>query len=56
MYAVEDFGLETDFSDVQRGGVSRVAFTPFEQIRDWTALTEVDITKGPLRGRSACCE
>lgn len=46
MYVVEDFGLQIDFSDVLRGGVSRTSSTPFQKIGDWTALPDVDITKG----------
>ena len=46
MYAVEDFGLEIDFSEVRRGGVSRIVSTPFQSIADWGSLADVDITKG----------
>lgn len=48
MYAVEDFGLELDFSDVATGGVARVVSTPFETPQDWARLPEVDIFSGAL--------
>jgi uroporphyrinogen decarboxylase len=48
MYAVEDFGLEIDFSEVPRGGRARIQFTPFQRVEDWQALPEADIGKGAL--------
>lgn len=46
MYAVEDFGLEIDFSQVPLGGVARIVSTPFQQVSDWGKLAEPDIEKG----------
>jgi uroporphyrinogen decarboxylase len=48
MYAVEDYGLQIDFSDVPRGGVARVVSTPFETVEDWANLPVVDIFSGAL--------
>lgn len=48
MYAIEDFGLKIDFSEVLRGGVARVRSTPFHRAEDWEALPEADIGKGAL--------
>lgn len=46
MYAVEDFGLEIDFSEVPKGGVSRIVSTPFQNAADWAKLPEPDLDKG----------
>lgn len=46
MYAVEDFGLEIDFSEVPKGGVSRIVSTPFQTAADWAKLPAPDLTKG----------
>ena len=35
MYAVEDFGCECDFSEVERGGVAKLLSTPIESPEDW---------------------
>ncbi len=48
MYAVEDYGLEIDFSEVFSGGVARVASTPFETVEDWAKLPSLDIFSGAL--------
>ena len=46
MYAIEDFGVEIDFSQVPQGGVARVAHTPFRDVEDWARLPDVDIFSG----------
>lgn len=48
MYAVEDFGLEIDFSKVPNGGVARIQSTPFQRAEDWETLPEIDFGKGAL--------
>lgn len=48
MYAVEDFGLEIDFTAVPLGGVARIVSTPFERVEDWDTLPEGDISSGAL--------
>jgi uroporphyrinogen decarboxylase len=48
MYAVEDFGVEIDFSQVSQGGVARIASTPFETVSDWAKLRDPDLTRGAL--------
>ncbi|MFN4169017.1 MAG: uroporphyrinogen decarboxylase family protein [Pannonibacter phragmitetus] len=48
MYAVEDYGLEIDFSQVPLGGVARIVSTPFHTVEDWDRLPEPDIHAGAL--------
>lgn len=48
MYAIEDYGVSVDFSEVPRGGVARLTSTPFETASDWSGLQEADPTKGAL--------
>ncbi len=48
MYAVEDFGVVTDFSAVSQGGVARIVSTPFQRAADWASLPEGDIHRGAL--------
>ncbi|MGB6243050.1 MAG: uroporphyrinogen decarboxylase family protein [Castellaniella sp.] len=48
MYAVEDLGVEIDFSQVPLGGVARIVSTPYQQASDWDKLPEGDITQGAL--------
>lgn len=48
MYAVEDFGVGIDFSQVPLGGVARIVSTPFETVSDWARLPDADFTRGAL--------
>ncbi|MGE0279902.1 MAG: uroporphyrinogen decarboxylase family protein [Rhizobiaceae bacterium] len=48
MYAVEDLGVDIDFSQVPLGGVARIVSTPYERIEDWAKLPEGDFNKGAL--------
>lgn len=48
MYAVEDYGVGIDFSQVPQGGVARIVSTPYTQAADWDALPEGDFTRGAL--------
>lgn len=48
MYAIEDFGVELDFSEVARGGVARVMSSPFRSTMDWAKLPHPDIHAGAL--------
>jgi uroporphyrinogen decarboxylase len=48
MYAVEDLGVEIDFSEVPLGGVARIVSTPYERVEDWDKLPEGDFGKGAL--------
>ncbi|MDZ4395906.1 uroporphyrinogen decarboxylase family protein [Cypionkella sp.] len=48
MYAVEDMGVQVDFSEVARGGVARIVDTPFERPEDWARLPLVDPETGAL--------
>lgn len=48
MYAVEDLGVEIDFSQVPLGGVARIISTPYERTEDWAKLPLGDFGKGAL--------
>lgn len=48
MYAVEDFGVEIDYSDVHAGGVARIVASPYQSADDWNRLPELDIERGAL--------
>jgi uroporphyrinogen decarboxylase len=48
MYAVEDLGVDIDFSEVPLGGVARIVSTPYERVEDWAKLPEGDMGKGAL--------
>ncbi|MBR2546410.1 MAG: hypothetical protein IKE93_09640 [Erysipelotrichaceae bacterium] len=43
MYAVEDFGCIVDYSEVAKGGVSKVVSTPVNTIDDWKKIKPVSI-------------
>ena len=43
MYAIEDFGCVIDYSDVAKGGVSKVISTPVNSIEDWKNIKPVAI-------------
>lgn len=46
MYAVEDFGLGIDFSQVPLGGVARIVSTPFQKVGDWASMPDIDLARG----------
>ncbi|MFN7051555.1 MAG: uroporphyrinogen decarboxylase family protein, partial [Gemmobacter sp.] len=48
MYAIEDLGVQVDFSDVPRGGVATVTETPYDAPEAWLRLPEADLTRGAL--------
>lgn len=48
MYAIEDLGVDLDFSDVPNGGVAKVVQTPYEATVDWNKLPDGDIERGAL--------
>lgn len=48
MYAIEDLGVEVDFSEVATGGVARLVSTPFEDASAWHRLPEADLSRGAL--------
>lgn len=48
MYAIEDLGVQVDFSDVPRGGVATVTETPYDAPDAWLRLPEADLTRGAL--------
>jgi Uroporphyrinogen-III decarboxylase len=48
MYAVEDYGVQIDFSEVAKGGVARIVATSFQSVEDWSKLPEINIHAGAL--------
>lgn len=48
MYAIEDFGCEADYSDIETGGVAKLITTPVETAGDWARLEVCPIHKGSL--------
>ncbi len=46
MFAIEDFGCECDYSEVLKGGVSKLVKTVIETPEDWDKIQPVDVTKG----------
>ncbi|NBE09065.1 uroporphyrinogen decarboxylase family protein [Paragemmobacter ruber] len=48
MYAVEDLGVQVDFSDVPQGGVAKVTETPYATPDAWLRLPEADLARGAL--------
>ncbi|WP_049976420.1 uroporphyrinogen decarboxylase family protein [Azospirillum sp. B506] len=48
MYAIEDYGVGIDFSEVGTGGIARITSTPFERAEDWDDLPDLDIHSGAL--------
>ncbi|MFQ1062495.1 uroporphyrinogen decarboxylase family protein [Bordetella trematum] len=48
MYAIEDYGVEVDYSQVSQGGTARLVTTPYQSAADWDALPELDCLQGAL--------
>ena len=49
MYAIEDYGCEVDFSQVSKGGVATVEYTPIEAVEDWQKIRPLSLTQGALK-------
>lgn len=49
MYAIEDYGCEIDFSQISKGGVATVEYTPFEVVEDWHKIDVVSLSQGALK-------
>lgn len=49
MYAIEDFGCEIDYSEIEKGGVAKVTKTPITKVSDWLNITKCDVNKGSLK-------
>ena len=45
MYAIEDFGCEIDYSQIEKGGVAKLISTPVNCIEDWKLIKEKDISE-----------
>ncbi len=48
LYAVEDWGVRTDFSEVAAGGVAKVTESPIRTPQDWARVKRLDPTAGTL--------
>ena len=48
LYALEDWGVRGDFSDVATGGVARVAASPIQSPQDWRKISPRDTTAPAL--------
>lgn len=48
MYAIEDFGCKIDYSEITKGGVAKVTYTPVQEPADWLKLTVTDVNQGSL--------
>lgn len=46
LYVVEDWGAETDYGEIERGGVARVTRAAVTSADDWQRLRRVDVTQG----------
>ncbi len=51
MYAVEDFGVKVDYSEIAKGGVARVLSTPVETIDDWNRIKPLELDKAEALNR-----
>jgi uroporphyrinogen decarboxylase len=48
LYAVEDWGVRADFSDIAAGGVAKVTASPIQAPEDWARIGRLDPTAGTL--------
>lgn len=51
MYAVEDYGVKVDYSEVSKGGVARVVTTVIENADDWGRIRELELDKAEALNR-----
>lgn len=48
MYAIEDFGCEIDYSEIEKGGVAKIVYTPVQAPEDWSKVQPCSIHEGSL--------
>lgn len=48
MYAVEDYGCEVDYSEIESGGVAKIVSTPVNEYKDWDKVGTVSPDTGSL--------
>jgi uroporphyrinogen decarboxylase len=48
LYAVEDWGVRADFSEIAAGGAAKVASSPIAAPEDWARIKRLDPTSGTL--------
>jgi len=48
MYSIEDYGCQIDYSEIAKGGVSKIISTPINKGEDWQKITELPINQGAL--------
>jgi uroporphyrinogen decarboxylase len=46
LYCVEDWGAQTDYSEIERGGVARVVRPAVSAAADWPRLASLDVGRG----------
>lgn len=49
MYAIEDYGCEIDYSEVEKGGVAKLVHTPINGPKDWERISKCDLNSGALK-------
>lgn len=49
MYAIEDYGCEIDYSEVEKGGVAKLIHTPINGPEDWIKVNKCDLNSGALK-------
>lgn len=45
MYAIEDFGCEIDYSQIEKGGVAKLISTPVNSVEDWKLIQKKDLSE-----------
>ena len=45
MYAIEDFGCEIDYSQIEKGGVAKLVSTPINSLDDFKKIKALDINE-----------
>jgi uroporphyrinogen decarboxylase len=48
LYAVEDWGIRADFSEIAQGGVAKVTASPIQSAADWAKIRRLDPEAGTL--------
>ena len=49
MYAIEDYGCEIDYSEIEKGGVAKLVHTPINEPEDWLKINKCDLNSGALK-------
>lgn len=49
MYAIEDFGCKIDYSEIVKGGVAKLTYSPIHEPGDWLKLSRCSPEEGCLK-------